>query len=65
MIIQVVTNSDRCHVSIDGTPAATFMFSSLGKTEALRSAKAEAFDLLNEALDLTPNVRLDTEIINL
>jgi len=70
MKIQIVKNSDRCHVSIDGIPAATFLFSNYendnGENKihhALNDAKITAFNELHKLNKLNLRAFLDTNII--
>lgn len=53
--IQIVTNSDRCHVSVNSRPVATFLYSNYSnntdewnKQEAIQAAKAHVFDVISE-----------------
>ncbi len=69
--IQIVTNSDRCHVSLNGTPQATFMYSNYSddnhvdypSLQALHDAKAECFNVLRQANEHGINAEIVTDIL--
>lgn len=68
--IQIVKNSDRCHVSIDGTPARTFLFSDYQENKevnkeghAIHDAMAECFLQLKKLNDQSVKAQINTDII--
>ena len=69
--IQIVKNSDRCHVCTDGVPQATFLFSSYSPNEftpieqALNDAKITVFNLLADMQQFGHSPVIDTKIIDL
>lgn len=67
--IQIVQNTDRTHVSIDGTPVKTFMHwnydhknPSQQKSHALHDAMAECFLQLHEIHEAGLTGTINTEI---
>lgn len=62
--IQIVTNSDRCHVSVNHRPVATFMYSDSSKEEALHNAMAQTFITLSECRAQGIRAVINTEIVS-
>ena len=69
--IRIVTNPDRCHVSVDGRPVATFLYSNYSdgndeqnKAHALHDAKAQCFTTLFECNQQKLNAKIDTTIVS-
>lgn len=68
--IQIVLNSDRCHCSVNGTPAATFVYSNYehktpeaNKGHAINDAKIQCFNELARFHRLGVKAQIDTNIV--
>jgi len=68
--IQIVKNSDRCHVSVNGVRAVTFMYSNYTETKqankedhALHDARAQCFLTLAAFQDKGDSAKINTAIV--
>lgn len=69
--IRIVTNSDRCHCSVDNVPVATFLYSNYQdrdddskKAHAINDAKIQCFNELDKCRQEGIKGVIDTVIVS-